>query len=69
MSIIKASTINFNELVFSKDLSLTLTNSVVKELEENFTNDEQRWYVAQLYMYLNYHPTEDYPIKDNWFCK
>lgn len=62
MSLIKASTINFNELVFSKDLSLTLTNSVVKELEENFKSDEQRWYVAQLYMYLNYHPTEDYPI-------
>lgn len=62
MSLIKTSTINFNDLVFSKDLSLNLTTCVVKELEENFTDDEQRWYVAQLYMYLNYHPTEDFPI-------
>lgn len=34
----------------------------MEKLNTNFTDDEQRWYVANLYMYMNYHPTSDYPI-------
>lgn len=26
------------------------------------TEEEQQWYIANLYIYMNYHPTNDYPI-------
>lgn len=56
--------INFSELVKSSNttLSLNLQNQLVERLNTNFTEEEQRWYVANLYMYMNYHPTNDYPI-------
>ena len=31
-------------------------------LNEEFTEEQQKWYIAILFMYLNYHPTNDYPI-------
>jgi hypothetical protein len=39
-----------------------LQDRLVERLNTDFTDDEQRWYVANLYMYMNYHPTNDYPI-------
>ena len=56
--------INFSELVKSSNttFSLNLQNQLVERLNTNFTEEEQRWYVANLYMYMNYHPTNDYPI-------
>jgi hypothetical protein len=41
---------------------LNLQNQLVERLNTNFTEEEQRWYVANLYMYMNYHATNDYPI-------
>lgn len=62
--VIKPDCVNFKDLVTNNanNLSLNLTSEVVQELEQNFTNEEQKWYVAQLYMYLNFHPTDDYPV-------
>ena len=37
-------------------------NKFVAKLKEHFTEDEQQLYVANLYMYMNYHPTNEYPI-------
>jgi hypothetical protein len=56
--------INFNELVKSSNttFSLNVQTQLVERLNTNFTEEEQQWYVANLYMYLNYHPTNDYPI-------
>jgi phage anti-repressor protein len=64
MNQIAPKSINFNELVKSSNttLSLNVQNQLVERLNTNFTEDEQRWYVANLYMYMNYHPTNDYPI-------
>jgi hypothetical protein len=31
-------------------------------LKEQFTQEEQEWYIGNLYMYMNYHPTNDFPI-------
>lgn len=31
-------------------------------LKESFTESEQKWYIANFYVYLHYHPTNDYPI-------
>jgi phage anti-repressor protein len=35
---------------------------MVEILNEEFTEEESRWYIANLYIYMNYHPTNDYPI-------
>jgi phage anti-repressor protein len=35
---------------------------MIKTLNESFTEKEHQWYIAQLYMYLHYHSTNDYPI-------
>lgn len=56
--------INFKELVNNSNttLSLNIQTKIVDKLNAEFTNDEQQWYIANLYMYMNYHPTKDFPI-------
>jgi len=62
--IIAPKAINFNELVKNSNttLSLNIQTKMIDKLSTEFTNEEQQWYVANLYMYMNYHPTNDYPI-------
>jgi phage anti-repressor protein len=56
--------INFTELVKNSNttLSLNLQSKIVDKLNETFNQQQQHWYVANLYMYMNYHPTNDFPI-------
>ena len=56
--------LNFKELVKTSNttLSLNIQDRLVERLNTDFTDDEQRWYVANLYMYMNYHPIADHPI-------
>jgi phage anti-repressor protein len=64
-NLIKSDTINFSELVKSGNknvLSESLQSTMVKTLNQEFTDEEQRWYIANLYVYMNYHPTNDFPI-------
>ena len=50
------------------DVSLTdaiggqQNTTFITKLKEHFTEEEQQLYVANLYMYMNYHPTNEYPI-------
>ena len=46
----------------SPNTSLNFRSKIVDELNNNFTEDEKKWYIANLYIYLNYHPTNDFPI-------
>jgi hypothetical protein len=61
--IIKPESVDFNALIKN---STTLTSfcqsKMVEILNEEFTEEESRWYIANLYIYMNYHPTNDYPI-------
>lgn len=55
--------INFDELVktnslLSDDCQSKLINSITQE----FTETEKEWYVYNLFMYLNYDSTKDYPV-------
>ena len=52
----------FNALVQNADLSVNFKSKILEELNKNFTENEQRWYIANLFIYLHYHPTNDYPI-------
>ncbi len=62
--IIAPKTINFNDLVKNSNtsLSLNLQTKMTIILNEEFTEKEQQWYISNLFMYMNYHPTNDYPI-------
>jgi phage anti-repressor protein len=62
--IIAPKTINFNDLVKNSNtlLSLNLQTKMTLILNEEFTEEQQQWYIANLFMYMNYHPTNDYPI-------
>ena len=64
-NLIKSESINFSELVKSGNksvLSESLQSKIVNTLNQEFTDEEQRWYIANLYVYMNYHPTNDFPI-------
>lgn len=56
--------INFKELVKNSTttLSLDVQSKMIKLINEEFTESEQQWYIANLYVYMNYHPTNDFPI-------
>jgi hypothetical protein len=62
--LIKPKAINFNELVKNSNttLSLNIEAKMINILNTEFTEEEQQWYIANLYIYMNYHPTTDYPI-------
>ena len=57
-------TVNFTELVKSSNtkLSFNCQSKMVDLLNQEFTEQESQWYITNLYIYLNYHPTNDYPI-------
>ena len=62
-TLIKQETVNFNTLVTTNSTqSLNFQSKLIDELNTTFTEDEQKWYIANLYVYLNYHPTNDFPI-------
>ena len=64
-NLIKSESVNFNELVKTSNktiLSEQLQSKMVTILNEEFDEEEQRWYIANLYVYMNYHPTNEFPI-------
>lgn len=64
--LITPETINFTELVKSSNTTLNLSDdyqsNMIKILNEEFTEQQQQWYIANLYIFMHYHPTNDYPI-------
>ena len=46
----------------SPNTSLNFRSKILDELNNNFTEDEKKWFIANLYVYLHYHPTNDFPI-------
>jgi phage anti-repressor protein len=64
-TLITPETINFTELVKIGNTSVlneTFQSKMVMMLNQEFTDEEQRWYIANLYVYMHYHPTNDFPI-------
>jgi len=61
---IKFDKVDFKALVDANNSnsSLNFKSKIVDELNNTFTEDEKKWCIVNLYVYLNYHPTNDYPI-------
>ena len=62
--IIKPASVNFTELVRNSKttFSLSCESKMIDLLNQEFTEQESQWYITNLYIYMNYHPTNDYPI-------
>jgi len=62
--LITPESINFTELVKNSNttLSLDYQSDMINILTEEFTEQQQQWYIANLYIYMHYHPTNDYAI-------
>ena len=56
--------VDFAALVNKNNNGLTLNckTKIITELQNVFNDNQQKWYIANFYIYLHYHPTEDYPI-------
>jgi hypothetical protein len=61
---IRPDDVDFKALVTKNNtgLSLSFQTKMTTELQNTFTDTEQKWYIANFYIYLNYHPTNDYPM-------
>jgi phage anti-repressor protein len=63
MNTIIPTKINFEELVkTNSELSVDCQSKLISTINQEFTETEKEWYVYNLFMYLNYHPTKDYPV-------
>ena len=62
--LVKPKTINISELLNNSNttLSLNIQTKMVDLINEEFNEFEQQWYVSNLFMYMHYHPTNDYPV-------
>ena len=60
---IKTESVDFKALVNKNTkISIEFQSKMVEKMKETFTSDEEQWYTANLFMYLNYHQTNDFPI-------
>lgn len=68
-SVIKLKQVDFTELVMNSNPneSLQFKSRMVDSLKQHFTEDEQKLFIANFYMYLNY-TDDEYPInlEDAW---
>ena len=61
--IIKPETVDFTTLVnTNKKLSVNFKSKMIDTLTENFTQPQHHWYISNLFMYINYHQTTDFPV-------
>lgn len=62
--IIKTDVIDVGNLIANSntDFTKTVQTKLINRIDKEFTEDEKQWYVGNLFMYLNYHPTNDFPI-------
>ena len=57
-------TVNISELVKNNNISLSLVaqSDMIDSLNEEFTEQQSQRYLANFYLFLNYHPTNDFPV-------
>lgn len=60
--LIKTETVDFKTLINNNSISLTVQTRLTEAITNEFTDEESNWYIANLYMYMNYHPTDEFPI-------
>jgi phage anti-repressor protein len=62
----KPETVDFAQLIKSSEcggLTLDFRSKLADRIKMEFTEEEQTWFIANFYVYLQYHSTRDFPIK------
>jgi hypothetical protein len=54
--------VDIKTLIQTSNIQIYDQNKLIDKLRENFTEEEQKLYVANLFLYLNYHPTNDFVV-------
>lgn len=51
-----------NSNVSKEIIKENVHSKLLAKMKNEFTEEQQKWYIANMYMYLHYHPTKEYPI-------
>ncbi len=54
--------VDIKTLIQNSDISIYDKTRLIQKIEDNFNNDEQKLYISHLFLYLNYHPINDFVI-------
>lgn len=54
--------VDIKTLIQTSDITVYNKNKLIDKLQQNFTEDEQKLYVCNLFLYLNYHPIDDFIV-------
>lgn len=54
--------VDIKTLIQNSNIEVYDKTKLVKKLEEYFTEDEQKLYVCNLFLYLNYNPIDDFIV-------
>ena len=54
--------VDIKHLIRTSDIGMYDQTKLMQKIEKNFNNDEQKLYISHLFLYLNYHPINDFII-------
>lgn len=54
--------VDIKTLITTSNMDVYDKNKFIEKLQQHFSEDEQKLYVCHLFLYLNYHPTNDYVV-------
>ena len=54
--------VDIKTLIQTSTIEIYDKNKLIDKLEKNFSEEEQKLYVCNLFLYLNYHPMNDYIV-------
>ncbi len=54
--------VDIKTLLQTSNIEIYNKNRLVEKLQEHFSEIEQRQYVCNLFLYLNYHPPNDFIV-------
>ena len=54
--------VDIKTLIQTSDINVYDNNKLIDKLKEHFSEDEQRLYVSNLFLYLNYHHVDDFVV-------
>jgi hypothetical protein len=54
--------VDIKTLIQTSSIQIYDQNKLIDKLKEHFTEEEQKLYVTNLFLYLNYHPVDDFVV-------
>ena len=54
--------VDIKTLIQTSDINIYDNTKLIDKLKEHFSEEEQKLYVSNLFLYLNYHPVDDFVV-------